>query len=411
MAEEKLESKRWWIAIAAVVMQVSLGTVYAWSVFKKPLMTAHGWGETQTQVTFMICIGMIGIAAAFGGALVDKKGPRFVATLGGILFGIGTLLAGLADQTGSIVLLYLGFGFVAGLGNGFGYVTPIATLIRWFPDKRGLVTGLAVMGFGFGAFFMGKIAPGLVNGMGVANTFYILGIVFLVLVTASAQLFKNPPKGWLPAGFTPPASAASAAQSLTFDEAVKTPQWWMLWAMLCLNISAGLGLLSQLSPMAQDIIGRTQGITDPKVLALAGGTILAIASIFNGLGRLFWAWLSDAIGRKNVFITMFLTQAILYVLLPQLGSQFLFTIVACYLLACYGGGFATMPAFAADSFGPAYIGRVYGIMLTAWSVAGVIGPLVFAQLKGIALYVAAGLLLVGFLIALAYKRPQLKKAA
>jgi len=411
MAEERLESKRWWIAIAAVVMQVSLGTVYAWSVFKKPLMTAHGWGETETQVTFMICIGMIGIAAAFGGALVDKKGPRFVATLGGILFGIGTLLAGLADQTGSIALLYLGFGFIAGLGNGFGYVTPIATLIRWFPDKRGLVTGLAVMGFGFGAFFMGKIAPALVNSMGVASTFYIFGVIFLILVTASAQLFKNPPKGWLPAGFTPPKTAASAAQSLTFDEAVKTPQWWMLWAMLCLNISAGLGLLSQLSPMAQDIIGKTQGVTDPKVLALAGGTILAIASIFNGLGRLFWAWLSDAIGRKNVFMTMFITQAILYILLPQLGSQFLFTVVACYLLACYGGGFATMPAFAADSFGPAYIGRVYGIMLTAWSVAGVIGPLVFAQLKGIALYVAAGLLLVGFLIALAYKRPELKKAA
>jgi OFA family oxalate/formate antiporter-like MFS transporter len=411
MAEERLESKRWGIAIAAVVMQLSLGTVYAWSVFKKPLMTAHGWGETETQVTFMICIGMIGIAAAFGGALVDKRGPRFVATLGGILFGIGTLLAGLADQLGNIYLLYLGFGIIAGLGNGFGYVTPIATLIRWFPDKRGMVTGLAVMGFGFGAFFMGKIAPGMVNGMGVATTFYILGIIFLILVTAAAQFYKNPPKGWLPAGFTPPKTAASAAQSFTFDEAKKTPQWWMLWAMLCLNISAGLGLLSQLSPMAQDIIGKTQGITDPKALALAGGMILAIASIFNGLGRLFWAWLSDAIGRKNIFMIMFLTQAILYILLPQISSQLIFTVIACYLLACYGGGFATMPAFAADSFGPAYIGRVYGIMLTAWSVAGVIGPLVFAQLKGIALYVAAGLLLVGFLIALSYKRPEPKKAA
>jgi OFA family oxalate/formate antiporter-like MFS transporter len=163
--------------------------------------------------------------------------------------------------------------------------------------------------------------------------------------------------------------------------------------------------------MAQDIVGKTQGITDPKLLALAGGTILAIASIFNGLGRLFWAWLSDAMGRKNVFITMFLTQAVLYILLPQISGQFLFTVVACYLLACYGGGFATMPAFAADSFGPAYIGRVYGMMLTAWSVAGVVGPLVFAQLKGIALYVAAGLLLVGFLTALVYKRPEPKKAA
>ncbi len=203
MSNENLEGKRWLIAIAAIVMQLCLGTVYAWSVFKKPFMTAHGWGETETQVTFMICIGMIGIAAAFGGTLVDKKGPKFVATIGGILFGIGTLLAGLADQIGSIWLLYLGFGFIAGLGNGFGYITPIATLIRWFPDKRGLVTGLAVMGFGGGAFFMGKIAPPMVISMGVANTFYIWGVIFLVLVTASAQLFKNPPKGWLPSRLYP----------------------------------------------------------------------------------------------------------------------------------------------------------------------------------------------------------------
>ena len=410
MSNENLEGKRWFIAIAAIVMQLCLGTVYAWSVFKKPFMTAHGWGETETQVTFMICIGMIGIAAAFGGTLVDKKGPKFVATIGGILFGIGTLLAGLADQIGSIWLLYLGFGFIAGLGNGFGYITPIATLIRWFPDKRGLVTGLAVMGFGGGAFFMGKIAPPMVISMGVAQTFYIWGVIFLVLVTASAQLFKNPPKGWLPAGFTPKATGVSAAQSFTFDEAVKTPQWWMLWTMLFLNVSAGLGLISQLSPMAQDVIKKTDPLIAGAALALAGGSILAYASIFNGLGRLLWAWTSDAIGRKNVFIIMFITQAVLYILLPQIDNKLIFTVVACYLLACYGGGFATMPAFAADSFGPGYIGKVYGIMLTAWGAAGIVGPLVFAQIKGIAVYVAAGLLVAGFLIALSYKRPQPKAA-
>jgi OFA family oxalate/formate antiporter-like MFS transporter len=410
MSNENLESKRWLIAIAAIVMQLCLGTVYAWSVFKKPFMTTHGWGETETQVTFMICIGLIGLAAAFGGTLVDKKGPKFVATIGGILFGIGTLLAGLADAIGSIWLLYLGFGVIAGIGNGFGYITPIATLIRWFPDKRGLVTGLAVMGFGGGAFFMGKIAPPMVISMGVANTFYIWGVIFLVLVTASAQLFKNPPKGWLPAGFTPKATGVSAAQSFTFDEAVKTPQWWMLWAMLFLNVSAGLGLISQLSPMAQDVIKKTDPLIAGAALALAGGSILAYASIFNGLGRLLWAWTSDAIGRKNVFIIMFITQAILYVLLPQIDNQLIFTVVACYLLACYGGGFATMPAFAADSFGPGYIGKVYGIMLTAWGAAGIVGPLVFAQIKGIAVYVAAALLIVGFLIALSYKRPQAKAA-
>ena len=225
MSNENLESKRWLIAIAAIVMQLCLGTVYAWSVFKKPLMVMHGWGETQTQVTFMILMGVIGCAAAFGGTLVDKKGPRFVATLGGILFGLGTLIAGLGDQMGNIYVLYLGFGIVAALGNGFGYVTPIATLIRWFPDKRGLVTGLAVMGFGAGAFFMGQIAPfmilafkkvdaaGAVTSSGVAMTWYIWGVIFLVLVTGAAQFYKNPPQGWLPAGFTAAKSTVSAADS------------------------------------------------------------------------------------------------------------------------------------------------------------------------------------------------------
>jgi OFA family oxalate/formate antiporter-like MFS transporter len=422
VSNENLEKKRWWIAVAAIVMQLCLGTVYAWSVFKKPLMGMHQWTEMQTQITFMICIGVIGLAAAFGGMLVDKKGPRFVATLGGILFGVGTLLAGLADQLGNIWLMYLGFGLIAGLGNGFGYVTPIATLIRWFPDKRGLVTGLAVMGFGAGAFFMGQLAPIMINSFktvgdggaatssGVSLTFYIWGAIFLVLVPAAAQLFKNPPQGWLPAGFTPSAKTTSAADSLNLGQALRTPQWYMLWAILFLNISAGLGLLSQLSPMAQDVLRSSE--PDPAALAVAGGTILAIASIFNGLGRLFWAWLSDGIGRKAVFATMFLTQAGLYVFMPHVAHSVLFTVIVCYLLACYGGGFATMPAFAADGFGPAHIGRVYGTMLTAWGVAGVVGPLVFAQLaRETALYTAAGLLGAGLVMTLLYRRPQRKGAA
>jgi len=409
MSNEGLEKKRWWIAVAAIVMQLCLGSVYAWSVYKKPLIAAHGWGETATQATFMFCMLCISLAAAFGGSMVDKKGPKFVATIGAVLFGIGTILAGVADQVGSIFFMYVAFGLIAGIGNGFGYITPIATLVRWFPDKRGLVTGLAVMGFGLGAFFVGKIAPAFIISLGVAKTFYIFGGIFLVLCFGSAQLFKNPPSGWLPAGFTPSPKSASAADSLPFNEAVKTRQWWLLWGMLFLNVSAGLGLLSQLSPMAQDVLKTT--IADPAQLALAGGTILAIASIFNGLGRLGWASLSDKIGRKNVFITMFVSQAILYLLLPQVANATLFTICACYLLACYGGGFATMPAFAADSFGPTYIGRVYGIMLTAWGAAGIAGPLVFAQLKGISLYVAAGLVAVGLLLALIFKRPERKAPA
>ncbi|HNR89516.1 MAG TPA: OFA family MFS transporter [Spirochaetota bacterium] len=429
MSNENLESKRWLIAGAAIVMQLCLGTVYAWSVFKKPLMGTHGWAETPTQLTFMILMLVIGCSAAFGGTLVDKKGPRFVATIGGILFGVGTLIAGLADQMGNLYLLYLGFGIVAALGNGFGYVTPIATLIRWFPDKRGLVTGLAVMGFGAGAFFMGQIAPFMINkfqvlgeggkivSSGVATTFYIWGAIFLVLVTGAAQFYKNPPQGWVPAGFTPAKSAVSAADSYQFGQAVKVPQWWMLWAMLFLNVSAGLGLISQLSPLAQEMYkayvpADLTGDAVVKALAVAGGTVVAITAIFNGLGRLFWASLSDKIGRRGVFMTMFISQAVLYVLVAAgiISNYYLFLIAGCYLLACYGGGFATMPAFAADAFGPTYIGKVYGFMLTAWSCAGLVGPFVFAQFKAQALYIAAGLLVVGFLIALIYKKPERKAA-
>jgi len=430
MANENLESKRWLIAGAAVIIQLCLGTVYAWSVFKNPLMQMHGWEGKSVQYTFMLLMLIIGLAAAFGGTLVDKKGPRFVATIGGILFGIGTLVAGYADQVGNIYLLYLGFGVIAALGNGFGYVTPIATLIRWFPDKRGLVTGLAVMGFGAGAFFMGKIAPVMIKSFqqidpagtmiasGVANTWYIWGIIFLILVTGSAQLFKNPPAGWLPKGFTPAATTVSAADSFTFGEAVKTRQWWMLWAMLCLNVSAGLGLISQHSPLAQDIYKKTYGLTgnltpeQVAIVAAAGGAVVAYAAIFNGLGRLFWAKISDNIGRKMVFLIMFATQAVLYVLVAKgfVATYWLFVIASCYLLACYGGGFATMPAFAADAFGPAYIGKVYGFMLTAWSTAGIIGPYVFEVFKPQALMIAAGLLTLGFFIALIYTPPKGKKA-
>ncbi len=431
MSNENLESKRWLIAIAAVVMQLCLGTVYAWSVFKKPLMNMHGWSEANTQLTFMLLMLIIGLAAAFGGTLVDKKGPRFVATIGGILFGIGTLVAGLGDQIGNIYVLYLGFGVIAALGNGFGYVTPIATLIRWFPDKRGLVTGLAVMGFGAGAFFMGQIAPAMIAkfkvvetaagaekiiSSGVAMTWYIWGIIFFILVTAAAQFYKNPPQGWLPAGFKPAASSVSAANSYKFGEAVKKPQWWMLWLMLCLNVSAGLGLISQLSPISQDLyksyVQDLKGEELVKALAAAGGFVVAISAIFNGLGRLFWAKFSDNIGRKAVFAIMFGSQAVLYVLVAMglIPNYYLFLVIACYLLACYGGGFATMPAFAADSFGPGYIGKVYGFMLTAWSAAGLIGPYVFANLKDQALYIAAALLVVGLVIALLYRPPAHKKA-
>lgn len=407
MSNENFMSKRWIIAAAGVVIQLLLGTVYAWSVFVKPIMAATGWEKTAVATTFMIIIGMIGLSAAFGGMLVDKKGPRFAATLGVILYGIGTMLAFVAIKTGNIWILYLGYGVIGGAGNGLAYVVPIATLIRWFPDRRGLITGLAVMGFGLGAFFVGKIVPGLINSMGVATAFLALGVVYLVGNALAATQLYNPPAGWLPDGFTPSAKTVSAADSFSWAEAKKTPQWYMIWGMLFLNVSAGMGLLSKLSPMAQEVISAAKGITDPAQLAVLGGGVLATASIFNGLGRLFWASVSDKIGRKNVFLTMFATQAALYFYLPQVTDVTIFTVIACYLLACLGGGFAVMPAFAADSFGPTYIGKVYGFVLTAWGAAGVAGGLAFAKFdKQQALYTAAGLLIAGFVVTFLFQRPK-----
>jgi len=407
MSNENLMAKRWLIAVAGVVIQLLLGTVYAWSVFVKPIMAAQGWSQAEVAVVFMIIIGTIGVSAAFGGMLVDKKGPKFAATTGVILYGIGVLLGGVALKVGSIWFLYLGYGVIAGVGNGLAYVVPIATLIRWFPDRRGLITGLAVMGFGLGAFFIGKIVPGLILNIGVANAFFVLGAVYLVGNGLAAMILRNPPAGWLPDGFTPPATTVSAADSFSWNEAKKTPQWYMIWTMLFLNVSAGMGLLSKLSPMAQDVYKVAQGITDPAQLAILGGGVLATASIFNGLGRLFWAAVSDKIGRKNVFLVMFATQAALYFYLPSVTSPLIFTIIACYLLSCLGGGFAVMPAFAADSFGPTYIGKVYGFVLTAWGAAGVIGGLVFAKFTvQPALWTAAALLGAGFVVAFMFKRPR-----
>jgi len=407
MSNENLMSKRWAIAGAGIVIMTLLGTVYAWSVFVKPVIAATGWEKTAVATTFMIIIGMIGLSAAFGGILVDKKGPKFVCTIGVILYGLGTLLAGLAIKSGNIWFLYLGYGVIGGAGNGLAYVVPIATLIRWFPDKRGLITGMSVMGFGLGAFFIGKIVPGLINNVGVINSFLILGVIYLIANAIAAAILSNPPAGWLPDGFTPSASTVSAADSFSWAEAKKTPQWYMIWGMLFLNVSAGMGLLSKLSPMAQEVISAAKGITDPAQLAIAGGAVLATASIFNGLGRLFWAAVSDKIGRKNVFLTMFATQAALYFYLPQVSDPFMFTVIACYLLACLGGGFAVLPAFAADSFGPTYIGKVYGFVLTAWGAAGVAGGLAFAKFdKQQALYTAAALLIAGFVVTFMFQRPK-----
>ncbi len=422
MQQGNLEKKRWWIAAAAVVMQLCLGTVYAWSIFKSPMMSSHGWSETQTQGAFMIYAAVFALAVAFGGSLVDKKGPRVIGGAGGAFFGAGLLLAGLANTLGHIWLLYISYGIIAGLGGGFGYITPVTTLIRWFPDKRGLVTGLAVMGYGFGSFVMGNVGPALIMKSGVATTFFIWGAVSLILVLSAVTLLRNPPENWQPAGLETvhtSMDAVSGAISFTFSQAAKTPQFWTLWLILFLTVTAGLGLISQLSPMAQDVMraGLSGDLSAERMrsIVITSGTIVAIGAIFNGIGRLTWAWISDTVGRKRVFAALFITQAAGYILLAHAGHLIVFAALACYLLACYGGSLASMPAFVADEFGPEHIGKIYGTIFTACALAGIVGPYLFACIKDltdsfkVALYIESALLFAGFVLAATFRRPGVGK--
>lgn len=368
---------RWLIALAGIVMQLCLGTVYGWSVFTKPLMAAHGWSNPQVTLAFTICIGFLGLASALGGYILDTKGARRVATAGGILFGIGILLTGLGDKMASLPMIYLSYGLVAGLGLGFGYITPIATLVKWFPDKRGLITGLSVMGFGIGALLMTVFSPGLIASFGTTVTFYIFGIIFLLAVCASAQMMIEPPAGYSPPGWTPGAKGAATA-GMTLGEAVKSKYFYLLWAMLFINVTAGMAIISQASPMAQELM--SAGMSAAEKAAKAG-LILGIFSIFNGIGRLFWASLSDKIGRRTVFTILFASQAVVFYLLATTTNLTMFIIYCCYIYLCLGGGFATMPAYAADIYGTKFVGRIYGWKLTAWSAAGVVGPMLFAQIR------------------------------
>jgi OFA family oxalate/formate antiporter-like MFS transporter len=358
------------IAAAGVVMQVALGAVYAWSVFQIPLEEHFGASSSSIKLTFSITILALGFAAFFGGLWMRSVGPRVVAIAAGILYGGGVLLASLSS--GSLFLLYITYGLIGGIGIGLGYIVPIATLIKWFPDKRGFITGVAVAGFGAGALVTTIIARViLAAGVGVFPTFAILGVIYLVAVVAAGSFMKNPPQGWSPGGTRVQQAGAGSGEEYEIRGALRTWQWYALWALLFLNVTAGIAIISEASPMAQEITG-----VGPNV---AAGLVIII-SIANAAGRFLWAWFSDAIGRKWVFFTMFVLQAVLFLLLPVIGVYFLLAVVSFIIVSCYGGGFGTMPSFAADYFGSRDVGTIYGLMLTAWGVGGVLGPLLISSI-------------------------------
>jgi OFA family oxalate/formate antiporter-like MFS transporter len=402
---------RWIIVVAAVVMQLALGSVYAWSVFVNPLIAnnkADKWSNTEVTLTFTIAIAVLGIGAAIGGFWLDRVGPRIVATTAGVCYGVGVFLAGVIG-THSLPLLYLSYGLLGGLGMGLGYIVPVATLVKWFPDKRGIVTGLAVCGFGGGAVIAAPVATSLIQSQGVGPTFIVLGIVYLILVVIAGQFYANPPAGYVPAGWEPSARLVSqrASKDFTPSEALTRGQWYALWAILALNVTAGISLISQAKPLALSVGASA---------AVATGFVSTIA-IFNAIGRFAWASFSDVIGRRQVFITLFALQAVIFLILGQLPGFGLFAPLAFIVALCYGGGFGTMPAFAADYFGPKRAGAIYGTMLTAWSAGGVLGPILIAQVKdrtggyGPALTIIAVIMLVSLVLPILVRPPKVAAEA
>ena len=395
-------NNRWVIAIAGVFLQIALGAVYAWSVFRVPLAKQFGWSISEVTLTFTISIFVLGFAAFFGGLWLNRKGPRVVALTGGTLYGLGVFLASFSHN---LSWLYLSYGVIGGIGLGLGYIVPVAVLVKWFPDRRGLITGIAVGGFGAGALITAPVATRLIQSVGVLSTFAYLGIAYLIVTVVTGLFMRNPPDGWKPEGWTPTASETShrAGHDFTLGEALKTWQWWALWLLLFLNTCAGISVISQEAPLFQELT---------KVSAVVAASMVGLASIGNAVGRVFWAWVSDLITRRATFFVMFAIQVFLFWFFPNIVTASLITIVTFVILMCYGGGFGTMPAFAADYFGPKNVGPIYGLMLTAWGFASAFGPLLIAHMRETAgsyrgaLHLIAGVMAVSTLLPMLVRPPR-----
>jgi MFS transporter, OFA family, oxalate/formate antiporter len=372
-------TNRWLLVGAALLLQFSIGAVYAWSVFAKALKEAPAFELTNVEASlpFTVTIGMIFIGSYLGGRIQDRRGPRPVALAGGVIYAVGVVLASFAQDGGQLWLIVLGYGVISGFGLGFAYIVPIAMLLKWFPDKRGLITGLAVGGFGFGAVLTSPVAQWLIqqDPERPTSAFLPLGIAYLVMSLIGASFFRNPPAGYSVPGYEPAASGTgtNGGTDYTQGEALRTPQWYLLTAILTLNVTAGIALISQAAASAADIAGYT---------AAGAAAVVGVLAVFNGGGRIVWAAASDFIGRMPAFAAMLGLQGVCLLILPHASNAVLFFVLAAIVYLCYGGGFGTMPATAGDYFGVKYAGAIYGLMLIGWSIGGVIGPIVISSLIG-----------------------------
>jgi OFA family oxalate/formate antiporter-like MFS transporter len=384
---------RWLVAIMGTVLQIALGTVYAWSFFQQPVMAAGNWSNTQAAWVFSLAIFFLGLSAAWGGVNLPRFGPQKLAMTGGCLFGLGYLIAAYALFVKNLPLLYIGYGVIGGIGLGLGYVTPVATAAKWFPDKKGLITGMVVMGFGFGALLMAKVLAPVFMSMTGGNlvlVFSYVGVIMLLVTLPAGYFMVNPPAGFVPSGYIPPAQSAGVQASqhdITARAGILSGKFLMMWTVFFFNIVAGIMFIGFQSPLLQDLLKKTMDpvtLTDPKVvagLAAAGATLIAVSSIFNGVGRFFWGGLSDKIGRVQTFRLILGSQLVVFIGLMFVSDPIIFGVLVCYILLCYGGGFGSMPSFVLDVFGPRLMPVIYGTILTAWGCAGIVGPQIVAFLK------------------------------
>jgi MFS family permease len=437
---------RWLVPPAALAIHLSIGMAYGFSVFWLPLSRAIGiteptagdWKISTLGWMYTLFFVFLGSSAALFGAWLERAGPRKAGVVAAFCWGGGFMISALGVYLHQIALLWIGSGVIGGCGLGLGYISPVSTLIKWFPDRRGMATGMAIMGFGGGAMIGAPLADILMkhfatpSDVGVAKTFIAMGAIYFVAMMCGAFGYRLPPPGWKPAGWTPPAqkSAMITTHNVHVSQAWKTPQFWLLWMVLCMNVSAGIGVIGIASPMIQEIFGgRLIGVPgalqqlsseEKAQLATIGAGFAALLSLFNIVGRISWASFSDYIGRKRTYFTFFALGVVLYSLAPfagRAGSVPLFVIIFCVILSMYGGGFATIPAYLADLFGTQYVGAIHGRLLTAWSTAGVLGPVLVnyireyqidrgvpnAQAYNVTMYVLAGLLVVGLICNLLVK--------
>lgn len=368
---------RWLIAASAVGVHVSIGAVYAYSVFKKPLFAELGWEPTQTAWAFSIAILFLGLSAAFLGPTVERMGPRKSGMLSATFYCTGLAIAGLGVHYNQLYVFYLGYGAISGVGLGVGYICPVSTLVKWFPDRRGLATGLAIMGFGFGALMASSLIQFLMTSVGLAPTFWILAVAYFAIMMASAQYLAPPPEGWEPEGFSAAQKTGKVKKredlaQVSSIEALGTVRFYYMWIMLFINITCGIAVISVASPMSQEIAGLTPA---------AAATMVGLMGLFNGIGRISWASFSDVIGRPMTYTAFFVIQIAAFFILPKTTSSFLFQAVVFLILTCYGGGFASIPAYIGDVFGTKRLSAIHGNILTAWAAAGLVGPLIAARVR------------------------------